>query len=155
MMDFNYLLKKTNDFRKLANEPAKPSFDIKPSILFSDTLLSFIISFVQGKFSVKDLNSYMHTNKTMLEQIKRSITWRGKSDRDGLYGQDINGNYILLSKKTNPPKEYVIKSSSILKGVGSIPSLYMYVMIEPDFNPREYPKQLITFIISFSFIIKV
>ncbi len=134
-MNLTRLLNTAIDFRKLAEE--------QYSKIFGDNLLTFILSLVAGRFKREDLSSYIQTNKTMLTQMKGSIAWRGKNERDGLYGVDRNNNYVLLTKHNSPPKEYRTKSSSILKGVGAIPNLYLFVMEEDEWKKtREYPKEL-------------
>lgn len=139
-MNPSQLLKKSNDFRCLAQTPQ--GFDVPLAQVFDDQLLTFIATSATGKFKREELNSYIRTNKTMLEHMKRNITWKGKSERDGLYGIDRSGNYALLTKHTNPPKEYKTKSASILKGISPIPTLYLFVMEEEEFEPRAYPKEL-------------
>src|SRR5271166_5651883 len=136
-MDFSFLLKQSNDFKKLAEEPY--------SKIFGDDLLSYIISLITpGKFKREELSTYIQTNRTMLNEMKGAIAWQGKNSKGEFHGVDRNGNYILLTKQSTPPKEYETRSMSLLKGVGAIPTLYLYTMKEHEFKPkdRDYPKEL-------------
>jgi hypothetical protein len=137
MMDFTYLLKTANDFRKLAEEPY--------SKIFGDDLLSYILSAITpGRFKREEFSSYIQTNRTMLNQMKGAIAWKGKNEKGELQGIDRNNNFILLSKQPNPPKDYDTRSMSLLKGVGAIPTLYLYTMKEHEYKPKDidYPKEL-------------
>jgi hypothetical protein len=136
-MDFTYLLKQSNNFAKLADEPY--------SKVFGDTLLSYILSLIiPGKFKREELSSYIQMNRTILNELKGDISWSGKNGKGELQGMDRGGNFILLSKQPIPPKDYETKSMSLLKGVGAIPTLYLYTLTEEEYKPKnmDYPKEL-------------
>lgn len=135
-MNNSQLLKRTNDFRKLAEEPY--------SKVLGEYLLSYILSLIPHRFKREEFSSYIQTNQTMFSQMKGNIAWQNKNAKGELQGIDRNGNYILLSKQSNPPKEYEATSMSLLKGVGAIPTLYLYTLKEHEYKPkdRDYPKQL-------------
>ena len=81
-MNFSYLFKKSNDFRKKA-EPTKFQFSEPPSSILGEKLLSYILSIIpQGSFKPEELDSFIRTNRTILSHIKSNVEWQGYNTKE-------------------------------------------------------------------------
>ena len=116
--------------------------EVSPEVQqFKNTDLAYAILALTGAFpTTQEWALWLEANRTVLSLVPRNW-WRSAFSGKLQASEDEHGRDVFISEQPTTPETVELKASHILKGIGSIPNIYVMVGVRKRNAPFILPPQ--------------